>query len=113
MITITLIASVFLYVIVLFRTREDASVLTSSIVVSYILYLQWSALASRPEPECNPFINSSVNTTMQIIAGLAFTLFSLAVISSSSKQSSQEKSNLTTKINDPLMEDKNDGGLEE
>jgi hypothetical protein len=35
------------------------------------------------------------------------------VISSSSKQSSQEKSNLTTKINDPLMEEKNDTGLEE
>jgi hypothetical protein len=38
-ITITLLTSVAFYVIVFFRTREDASILTSSIVVAYILYL--------------------------------------------------------------------------
>lgn len=83
MITVTLVVSVAFYVIVLFRTREDASLLTSSIVVSYILYLQWSALASNPDEECNPFAESDVNTTLQIVIGLAFTLMSLGVISSS------------------------------
>ena len=49
MITVTAGICVLFYVLVLFRTREDASLLTSSIVCSYVLYLQWSALASRPE----------------------------------------------------------------
>jgi hypothetical protein len=38
-ITITLVASIASYGIVFFRTREDASILTSSIVVAYLLYL--------------------------------------------------------------------------
>ena len=38
-ITITLVASIASYGVVLFRTREDASILTSSIVVAYLLYL--------------------------------------------------------------------------
>jgi threonine/homoserine/homoserine lactone efflux protein len=83
MITVTLVVCVAFYVIVLFRTREDASLLTSSVVVAYILYLQWSAMASNPEAECNPFIESAANTTLQIVIGLAFTLMSLGVISSS------------------------------
>jgi hypothetical protein len=45
-ITITLVSGVFFYVVVLFRTRDDASILTSSIVLLYCLYLQWSALSS-------------------------------------------------------------------
>lgn len=63
-ISITLIVSVSFYVIVFFRTREDASILTSSIVVAYITYLQWSALASNPNEECNPFNESATNTVM-------------------------------------------------
>ena len=108
MMSITLAACVFFYVIVFFRTREDASMLTSSIVVSYSLYLQWSALASKPDIVCNPFINSNTNTTMQIIAGLSFTFMSLAIISSTTK--SEDKSNLTTKMNGHLMENEEGKG---
>ena len=61
-ITVTLIASISFYVLVLLRTREDASILTSAIVVTYLLYLQWSALASNPDAECNPFGQSGDNT---------------------------------------------------
>lgn len=102
-ITITLVAAVGFYVAVLFRTREDASILTSSIVVAYILYLQWSALASNPNTECNPFNQSSVNTIMQIIVGLFFTFFSLIIISGTTKKS--DGGNLTERMNQPLMED--------
>ncbi|CDW86304.1 membrane protein [Stylonychia lemnae] len=105
-ITITLVASISFFVLVFFRTREDASILTSSIVVSYLLYLQWSALASNPNEECNPFQESAVNTTMQIIVGLIFTFFSLIIISSSTKKS--DATNLTTQMNQPLIEDEED-----
>jgi hypothetical protein len=37
--TVTLVAAILSYAVVFFRTREDASLLTSSIVVSYMLYL--------------------------------------------------------------------------
>ena len=38
-ISVTIIAGVIFFVIVLLRTREDASILTSSIVLIYITYL--------------------------------------------------------------------------
>lgn len=63
-ITTTLVAGIGFYIIVLFRTREDASILTSAVVVTYLLYLQWSALASNPNTSCNPFDRSATNTTM-------------------------------------------------
>jgi len=37
--TITLISAIASYAIVFFKTREDASILTSTIVVAYLLYL--------------------------------------------------------------------------
>ena len=100
-ISVTLVVCLSFYVIVFFRTREDASILTSSIVVSYVLYLQWSALASNPNAECNPFGSSATNTIMQIVVGLFFTFISLLIISSTTKKSD----NLTTKMNAPLIED--------
>jgi hypothetical protein len=102
-ITITLLSAIACYVVVFFRTREDASILTSSIVVAYLLYLQWSALASRPNEDCNVFKNSVANTVSQIVVGAFITVVSLFVISSTT--SSPDKQNLTTQINKPLMED--------
>jgi hypothetical protein len=43
---VTLAAVILIHVLVLFKPREDASILTSSIASVYILYLQWSALSS-------------------------------------------------------------------
>ena len=102
--TVTIVASIASYAVVFFRTRQDASILTSSIVVNYLLYLQWSALSSRPNDECNPFQNSAANTVMQIVTGSFVTAVSLMVISSTTKKSE----NLTTKLNQPLMEDEED-----
>ena len=108
--TVTLLSGIASYVVVYFRTREDASILTSSIVVAYLLYLQWSALASRPNNECNIFMNSAANTTLQIIIGAFVTVISLFVISSTTSKS--DKQNLTTQMNKPLMEEEDDGKQE-
>jgi hypothetical protein len=108
-ITITVLASFASYAVVFFRAREDASILTSSIVVSYLCYLQWSALSSRPNTDgniCNPFVESNANTVLQIVIGSAITVISLMVISTTTKRS--DKDNLTTRINQPLMEDDED-----
>jgi hypothetical protein len=87
--TITLFSAIASYAIIIFRTREDASILTSSIVVSYLLYLQWSALASRPNAKCNIFFESVANTTLQIIIGAFVTVVSLFVISSTTSKSNK------------------------
>ena len=105
-ITGTLVASVACYAIVFFETREDASLLTSSVVVAYLSYLQWSALSSRPNDECNPFEFSNSNTVLQIVIGAIVTVVSLLVISASTKSSHKE--NLTTRINQGLLEDEED-----
>mmetsp|Transcript_39703 Transcript_39703/g.28689 ORF Transcript_39703/g.28689 Transcript_39703/m.28689 type:complete len:84 (+) Transcript_39703:715-966(+) len=81
---LTLIIGIGMYVIVFFRTRDDASVFTSSLVLSYHLYLQWSALASDDDETCNPYFDgTSSATTMQVILGLFFTILSLFVIAAS------------------------------
>jgi hypothetical protein len=108
-ISATLVAAVGFYVIVIFKTRPDSSLLTSSIVVLYLVYLQWSALASNPNTTCNPFNSSAVNTTMQIISGAIFTIACLIVISIATKK--ENEGNLTTKMNGALIENE-DGDYE-
>ena len=77
----TMLIGIGMYVIVFFKTRDDASLFTSSLVFSYHLYLQWSALASDDDEHCNPFFTgTSSATTMQVILGLFFTILSLFVI---------------------------------
>ena len=90
LITVTCVASLVFYGIVFFRTREDASVFTSTIVVLYILYLQWSALASNPNEQCNQFKESETNTIMQLMSGLIFTFISLFIISASTKKNDEK-----------------------
>jgi len=92
-----------MYVIVLFRTRNDASIFTSSIVLCYNLYLQWSALSSNPSSTCNPYTDSAGNTAFLITAGLIFTFISLFVISSQTSKEG-EADNVATAINAPMME---------
>lgn len=68
-------------VLVVLKTREDSSILTNAFVLSYALYLSWSAMASRPDESCNPFIHSNGNTIYQIALGLLFTLVTLFSVS--------------------------------
>lgn len=82
---LTVIFVVVFYVLVLLRTREDASIFTSSIVTSYIVYLSWAALASNPDAECNPMLGTNKNTAAQITVGFFFTFLTLFVTSALSK----------------------------
>ena len=99
---ISTILGVFMYGIVLVRTRKDASMLTSSIVWSYQLFLQWSAMASSPDTECNPYTNSAGNTTAEIILGLFFTFLALLIIGGSTTKS--DDATLTGDMASHMME---------
>jgi len=103
---ITCIFGVLAYTIVLFRTREDASIFTSSIVLAYALYLQWSALSSKDDATCNPYLNSGFNTTLELIMGLVFTFVALLVISGSTQK--DDKDTITHSLNAPMMEKEGD-----
>lgn len=97
---------VCMYAFVLKTTRPDASILTSAIASSYILYLQWSALSSDANEINNKNLNSSANTTAQIFLGLFFTVMCLVIVSSSTK--SADETNVTATAGDHLIEKEED-----
>ena len=103
---ISTVIAVFTYVIVIFRTRPDASMLTSSIIWSYHLYLQWSAMSSNPSTECNKFQNSAGNTTGEICVGLFFTFLALVVIGGSTTK--ETDSTVTGAVSAHMMEKEED-----
>lgn len=95
---LTTIAIAAMYGLVLLRTREDASMFTSSLVASYCLYLQWSAMSSNQSAKCNPYSwtgtssthNAKANTITLMIFGLLFTFAALITISASTKKANEE-----------------------
>jgi len=103
--SVTLIAIVAMYGLVLLRSRADASILTSSVAACYCLYLQWAALSSDTEQEF-PKIDRTANAVWQIFAGLFVTMVALFVISGSTKTS--EEANLTSDAGGHILEKKED-----
>jgi hypothetical protein len=111
---ITLVAGILMYGLVLLKTREDASMFTSSLVLSYVLYLQWSAFSSNENPQCNPFSinvinptnNAKANTISMMCFGLFFTFASLLAISMSTKKADED--NMETAV--AVLEDQADSG---
>lgn len=118
--SITVVAGVLMYGLVFLRTRSDASIFTSSLVLTYCLYLQWSAMSASPALDgvefCNPYYGPASppwNRTFMTIIGLFFTFISLMVISAATfkdeKQvhnmdTDQAAVNVATGMNAPLME---------
>lgn len=108
-----------MYGLVFLRTRSDASIFTSSLVLTYCLYLQWNALSSSPVLGCNPYVITGKqpwNRTLMTIMGLIFTFLSLMIISASTfkeekdvmaEDTAQAEVNVATGVNAPLMETEN------
>jgi hypothetical protein len=113
---ITCVAGFLFYALIFLRTRQDASIFTSSLVLAYCLFLQWSALAANTNTACNPYYNKNGTTIWLMCVGLLFTFISLFVISSATVKSeeqvmhndeAQAELNVATGINAPLMEKEN------
>ena len=64
-------------IITCFGLRKDASDLTSTIVILYCLFLQWSALSSNPDTECNPNEDSSGNAVARLVCNLIITFITM------------------------------------
>lgn len=94
----TCVIALIIYGVVLLQLRKDASIFTSSLVVSYCLYLQWSALSSDYNGTCNPFApdilnnthNPKANTITMMVFGLIFTFSALMVVGGKGKAANEE-----------------------
>lgn len=114
--TCTVVLAIVLYAVVILKAREDSSMFTSSLVVTYCLYLQWSALSSDMDPTCNPFSfaiinnphNAKANTITMMVMGLIFTFVSLLTISGKTRK--VDESGLATTLNSQMIEDEGDSG---
>lgn len=105
----TCVIALIMYVVVFIRTRPDASAFTSSLALSYFLFLQWSAMSQNNDPKCNPYhnlssssSNGSLNTILMMVFGLIFTFVSLLVISTQTRKLKEQ--NITTSLNQAMME---------
>lgn len=59
------------------KIRQDGSILTHCLVSFYCLYLQWTALSSSLDKDCNRNYGQRSNSLWQILLGLLFTAFAL------------------------------------
>jgi hypothetical protein len=105
---ITIACAVIMFVIVPLRTREDASILTSAIVWTYNLYLQWSALSSNVT--CNPLSGNAGATIAKECVGIFFMGIALFVISSiNKKEGVTEDGGVPVAANEHLLVEEKDG----
>ena len=107
---VTIVFAVIGYVIVPFRTREDASILTTSVVWTYLLYLQWTALTSNRSTICNPSLGDAGMTTAKLVTGIFFSFVALFTVSAMTKKDGGDAQEGTAvAANEHLMTQENDG----
>lgn len=86
--------------------RDNATIFVSSLANTYLTYLSWSALASNPDEECNPFYESGWNTFWQILAGTIITIITILSIATASVSNADKTSEKTKSAgNDIIAED--------
>lgn len=111
---ITVVIATLMYGLILLRSRPDASMFTSSLVVTYCLYLEWSAFSSDNSGDnCNPFAvgsnsgkNYTANTILMMIIGLLFAWSSLLVIAAITKR--EDEMTMATEMNAAIITDEKD-----
>jgi len=112
----TTVIGVIMYGLVVLRTRQDASMFTSSLVYFYCLFLQWSAFSSDSVDTCNPFNvnnpnnskNIRANTICMMVIGLLFAFACLLVVSAITKHEDEQQ--MATNMNAALIADEKDEG---
>jgi hypothetical protein len=113
-IIIMCILGIFIYIAPIFmRARPDASVLTSAILFSYIIYLQWSSLVSNHDEDCNPYVGKPSGTFLQIIFGLIFTFICLFIIAGTSSTDDSSKKNDNVNVAEAITSHMKEGEGEE
>lgn len=82
LIAFTIILTIGLSILSCTRIAPHGTLLTSAFVTAYASYLCYSALASHPNQQCNPFADRSENSVSDTLVGsciLAISLFSIGM----------------------------------
>ena len=93
----TTISFFVMQIIPCFGIRDDTSELTSAIAISYILFLQWSALISNPDETCNPHEDSSGMSVLRITINLVIVFTAMITAASTSDDEVPSASELKDK----------------
>mmetsp|Transcript_33868 Transcript_33868/g.33401 ORF Transcript_33868/g.33401 Transcript_33868/m.33401 type:complete len:149 (+) Transcript_33868:775-1221(+) len=75
-------------------------------MLMYLVYLTWTALASRPTWKCNRFYGRNHGTVFQILVGLAFTISTLMILAFSKREGGEQKEHVENKIKNMVAEEK-------
>jgi len=78
LISLTLIITIILTIISCTKIAPHGTLLTSSVVTAYATYLCYSALASHPDGQCNPFATRDTNSISDMLIGLLVAAISMA-----------------------------------
>jgi hypothetical protein len=89
--------------------RDNATIFVSSLANTYITWLCWSALASNPDENCNPFYKSGINSVFQIIAGTIMTCITVTSIATASISDADKKSENTKSAGNAIIAEDVDG----
>lgn len=73
-------------ILVILKTRESASLFTTSVIVLYLVYLTWSALQHRPE-SWNDLYHNDAALVFQIVLALAVTFMVMVIYAVGAKSS--------------------------
>lgn len=104
-ILVPVVFCVIYVVLVIFKFRENASLFTTSAMLFYLVYITWTALASRPTSSCNPFYEKDHGTILQILFGLVFTFATLIVLAAGKKDNDEHMEN---KLKNVMAEDEDE-----
>ena len=106
---VTVFFSVFFWVATLVKLcdveifRDNATIFVSSLANTYITWLCWSALASNPDENCNPFYKSGVNSVFQIVAGTIMCCITVTSIATASITDADKKSENTKSAGNAII----------
>jgi hypothetical protein len=90
------------------KLRDNYTVFVCSIVVPYLVFLCWAALASFPDKECNKLAGSKANTAWQIIVGNVFAAMTVMSIATASETHDQQSKKITTTFGAHVVAEKVD-----
>lgn len=100
-IAVTLVGSVIVTAAQL--SGDEASLLTSAVIVAYATFLCYTAVSKNPDGECNPMLGD--NDVLGIVLGVGVTLISLGWTGWSS--TAEDKITSGTDLSEALVDDSN------
>ena len=95
LISLTLVMIVLVFFL---RCRQDSSIFTSAMVSMWLIFLLWSALASKDDIYCNTMGHSTTATVLQIVLHFVWTFITLFLLAIATSSEDGKGSNIVTEV---------------